>query len=1213
MLLDEAAEPKALPLSLLEDITRDFSHDHEIGRGGFAVVYKGILGRDMAVAVKRLTDHLMDEMEFHREVECLMRVKHKNVVRFLGYCANRQGTLETYGNKLVMADVHQRLLCFEYVPQGSLHKYIIDAHREWGTCYRIIRGICEGLQYLHDNNIIHMDLKPANILLGNNMVPKIADFGLSRCFDENQSRHITKKISGTLGYLAPELVDGGVIARSADLYSLGVIINEILTGQKGYQDIGDVLESWSDRLERPQQDTLCEQIRVCYEIALECIHFSPKKRPASARNIIDRLHEMTSVQKSGFADDDLATNRKGVADLKNFTTDQLGSYDYEERRSWASYPRCENAQFVQSDLVGDQIKKNTEELEHKLIADGHHEQYCSSAVRVVAIVGQGGIGKSTLAKKVFASDAINEEFKIKIWLSVTQQFTTVDLLRTAIAHAGGEHCEDKQDKTLLVQALTDALSKKKFILVLDDVWNKQAWDHVLRVPVLNAGATQPGSRVLVTTRMEDVVRSMGASSILRVNLLGDEDAWCLLKKQLPQPQVGVGSDFDELKDIGMKIVKICDGLPLAIKVMGGLLSTRYPKEREWEIVLHKNLGWEEEDGTQEELNYSVRLSYDDLSPKLKQCFLYYSLLPKGSGFTSRRIASMWICEGFVEHDGRSKLDQVDLEQIGADYHRELVARNLLEPDDSNKNIWEYTLHDVVRSFAQFMAKEEVLVVHKDQVDMKNLLSENKNFCRLSIKSTPSELELSILEKQERLRTLLLIGCKIRPGGSLENFARLRVLDISTKECDWLVDSVCELRHLRYLSFSNTNISRLPDDIHKMRFLEHIHLQSCTELEKLPNNIIKLACLRYLNLRGSNVDVIPRGFGVLTDLTTLVGFPVKMDGEWCSLEELEALSHLRILSIEGLDNVAGSSVAKRAKISNKKNLEYLELNCYKDDEDEAAEEVRQIGVEQQERIEAVFDELCPPPARLETLIIERYFGRRLPNWLQSPAATTFKSLRDITLKHITHSTQLPDGLCRILGLEVVRIIDAPAIEHVGPDFQTHDAARRGDGGAAFPNLTRLDLKSLSEWKEWDWEDEEPSRVIAMPCLEFLVLRDCKLTHLPLGLASDRRHNLRTIVLWNLTLLEYVENFPWVVELRVYLCPELKRMSGFTKVRTVRIRRCPKLKLLEGVRVLDSIELDGEHWKVAGADERCTPKTSNRGYQQAQDALPSLLPQDLVITR
>ncbi|CAM0902161.1 unnamed protein product [Alopecurus aequalis] len=300
MLVDQTADPIALPLSLLEDITGGFSNDREIGSGGFAVVYKGILG-DRAVAVKRLSNVFMHEMEFHREVECLMQAKHNNIVRFFGYCGDRQGSMERYNGKFVMADVHQRLLCFKYIPKGSLDKYIIDEYREWGTCYTIIKGICEGLQYLHENHIIHLDLKPANILLDDNMVPKITDFGLSRCFDENQSRHITKNILGTMGYLAPEVREGGVIARSADLYSLGVIIIEILTGQKGYKSIEDVLESWSGRLERSQRDKQHEQIRVCYRIALECRDFNPKKRPTSARDIIYRLHELESIRRRAHA------------------------------------------------------------------------------------------------------------------------------------------------------------------------------------------------------------------------------------------------------------------------------------------------------------------------------------------------------------------------------------------------------------------------------------------------------------------------------------------------------------------------------------------------------------------------------------------------------------------------------------------------------------------------------------------------------------------------------------------------------------------------------------------------------------------------------------------------------------------------------------------------------------------------------------------------
>ncbi|KAM3353919.1 hypothetical protein ACQJBY_024860 [Aegilops geniculata] len=292
MLLDETKEPKALPLSVLENITNNFSPGHKIGSGGFAVVYKGVLDNG-TVAVKKLSNTYLYEDKFRQEIECLMKAKHKNIVRFLGYCSDTQEKFLKHEGKAIMAAIQERILCFEYVPKGDLLKYISDASSglEWRDRYKIIKGICEGLNYLHTQNIVHLDLKPANILMDDKMVPKITDFGVSRCFKEDQTRTIVTIVAGTPGYLAPEFTNG-VITFKYDLYALGVIIMEILTGAKGYHEAGEVLERWSNRLETSQK----LQVRVCTNIAIECADFNPARRPTSIQYVIDRLTETESTE-----------------------------------------------------------------------------------------------------------------------------------------------------------------------------------------------------------------------------------------------------------------------------------------------------------------------------------------------------------------------------------------------------------------------------------------------------------------------------------------------------------------------------------------------------------------------------------------------------------------------------------------------------------------------------------------------------------------------------------------------------------------------------------------------------------------------------------------------------------------------------------------------------------------------------------------------------
>jgi len=189
-----------------------------------------------------------------------------------------------------MPDTRERLLCFEYLSRGSLKDHVSVASRglQWRARYQIIRGICEGVQYLHRNNIVHSELRPTKVLLDDNMVPKIAYFCLSRCLVEHQCRAITPNRIESMGYMAPEAFAGFVTFMS-DIYSLGIIIAEIRTGCKDIEK-KNVLESWRTRLGTSFTDILLEQVRVCTEISIACINPNPERRPDMQR-IIEMLDE----------------------------------------------------------------------------------------------------------------------------------------------------------------------------------------------------------------------------------------------------------------------------------------------------------------------------------------------------------------------------------------------------------------------------------------------------------------------------------------------------------------------------------------------------------------------------------------------------------------------------------------------------------------------------------------------------------------------------------------------------------------------------------------------------------------------------------------------------------------------------------------------------------------------------------------------------------
>ncbi|CAL4982980.1 unnamed protein product [Urochloa decumbens] len=818
-------------------------------------------------------------------------------------------------------------------------------------------------------------------------------------------------------------------------------------------------------------------------------------------------------------------------------------------------------------VVGENIEEDTRKLV-EIAATTEEER--GDNIMVIAIVGIGGIGKTTLAREIFNHEIIDDKFDKRIWLSVNQDFDKAELLRTAITLSGGDHHGEKA-LAVLLPILTHALTGKKLLLVMDDVWSHKAWEDVLEAPMATAAAE--GSRVIVTTRHDTVARGMKAMlPYHHIDKLEDNDAWSLLKKQVVSSEIDE-TEIDTLKDIGMEIVAKCNGLPLAVKVMGGMLRQKERSRSDWEKVLNDS-SWSIA-GMPEELNYALYLSYEDLTPSLKQCFLHYSLVPNRASFFDDTLVGMWISEGFVHG---SSLQEA--EEIGVQYFRELIARNLIEQDNVFVDQSQGTMHDVVRAFGQYMSQDEALAAQIEETGTMSKLKSQK-FLRLCIETRGSEsgeIRWSMLQAQKYLRTIISIGqLKIKPADSFAAFSSLRILHIESTNVAGLVDSLYQLKHLRYLSLQYSDISRLPENIGNMKLLQFIYLKGCMRLTKLPDSIVKLGQLRYLTLTETNTYAgIPRGFHGLTNMRRLYGFPAHMVRDWCSLEELGPLSHVRGLGLTCLENVPAATFAANARLRDKVHLNHLYLSCTSRlGDDGLIKDKLVVSEEEQHRIEEVFEQLCPPPCLHFFLVIQGYFGRQLPRWLRStPMAVTLKSLRILIMEDLACCDQLPDGLCQLPSLEIVKIHRAPAIKHVGHEFLQlyhHQHSHHSTQAAAsFPRLHRFTLQDMVEWEEWEWEEQLNLNVQVMPVLEVLKLQQCKLKHIPPGLASHAR-SLRKLILNEVHHLNSLENFASVIELELCKNPNLERLVNLPILQKLVINTCPKMKVLESMPAVQRIEL------------------------------------------
>lgn len=214
----------------LEKATGNFSESNLIGKGGFGIVYKGVLGDGSEIAVKKVLESDLHDDEFKNEVEIISKLRHRNLVPLRGYCKTNE----------VIEEGCQRFLVYDYMPNGSLddHVFMADGLKRnpltWPQRKSIILDIAKGLSYLHYGikpAIFHRDIKANNILLDSDMKAKLADFGLVRQSREGQSYQMTR-VAGTHGYLAPEYAIYGQLTERTDVYSFGVVVLEIMSGRR---------------------------------------------------------------------------------------------------------------------------------------------------------------------------------------------------------------------------------------------------------------------------------------------------------------------------------------------------------------------------------------------------------------------------------------------------------------------------------------------------------------------------------------------------------------------------------------------------------------------------------------------------------------------------------------------------------------------------------------------------------------------------------------------------------------------------------------------------------------------------------------------------------------------------------------------------------------------------------------------------------------------
>lgn len=551
---------------------------------------------------------------------------------------------------------------------------------------------------------------------------------------------------------------------------------------------------------------------------------------------------------------------------------------------------------VEEDFVG--LEKDIEMLVEGLIDEQRD--------RVVSIYGMGGLGKTTIARKVYGHRVVRRHFDGFAWTCISQQWEKRDVMQGILIKLVPERRAEvlgMRDEEL-VKELHDVQLKKKCLVVLDDVWSGEVWESLKAAfPNVRAGS---GSKMVLTTRKLEVVNVVNPSGFrYEPRCLTHEESWELLKKKaFPRGEAFRGGEFKfdpDMLELGKEMVGRCCGLPLAILVLGGLLITKYGM-RDWQMVsenINSYLAKGRGVGQQQAVNDVFELSYHDLPYQFKQCFLYLANFPEDFEMEAEKLYQLWLAEGIISQDdkadGETMMDVAE-RSLAELAQRCMVQVNVKETAGGFKNC---RLHDLMRDLCITKAQRENFTRVIDS-RRESLASSNKRR-RISVYLEPNVTKIGIASSEyHHIRSAFFYAndsgedVLLRVKSDLCSFKLLRVLYLQGFcHLHHLPKAIGDLIHLKYLSLSASQFKKLPSSLGKLIYLQTLDLEVDKSLElEIPNVIWKMEQLQHLYL--------PSNFCVeggaklrldgLNDLETLVNFNTSL----CDVKDLDRLSNLRKL-------------------------------------------------------------------------------------------------------------------------------------------------------------------------------------------------------------------------------------------------------------------------------------------------------------------------------